>query len=144
MKCSDASALISAYLDRELTQADEQRMRLHLEECGDCSKTCKELRLLKSRMGELSYPDTDTAMLQLLERDTISVLGKWSGWLLLLIPTLILAAFTVYEVFTESGEPLLARVIYAAFALGMLTLFITVLRQRLISYKSDKYRNVKL
>jgi predicted anti-sigma-YlaC factor YlaD len=144
MECHDASTLISAYLDGELTQADAQRLRLHLEDCRDCARTHQELRLLKEQMGQLSYPNADAEMLKLLEHDAVSLLGKWSGWLLLLIPGLVLAAYGLYEFYSETGELILIKVLFGAFQLGMLILFITVLRQRLLTYKKDKYRNVKL
>lgn len=144
MECHDASTLISAYLDGELTQADSQRMRLHIEDCPECGKTCSELHTLKEKMGQLSYPDPDTEMLNLLENEQASQLGQWSGWLLILIPVLILMAFAVYQSLSEPGTPFIVRFLFGAFQLGMAILFVTVLRQRLISYKNDKYRNVKL
>lgn len=144
MECRDASTLISAYLDGELTQADSQRMRIHIEDCPECGKTCSELRILKEKMGQLSYPDPDVEMLNLLENEQVSQLGQWSGWLLLLIPVIILMAFAAYQMLGEPGTPIIVRLLFAAFQLGMIILFITVLRQRLINYKKDKYRNVKL
>lgn len=144
MECRDASTLISAYLDGELTQADAQRMRIHIEDCSNCSKTCGELRTLKEKMGQLSYPDSDAEMIKLLEEEPVSQLGQWSGWLLVLIPLLVLMAFAAYQSLSEPGTPIIVRLLFGAFQLGMAILFLTVLRQRLLSYKNDKYRNVKL
>ena len=39
-------ALLSGYLDSELTQGDEQRVRLHLEGCAACKSEIEELRKL--------------------------------------------------------------------------------------------------
>ncbi len=143
MECDEAATLISAYLDGELTQADAQRTRLHIEDCSSCAGVFHELRSLKSEMGQLSYPDPDADMLNILESKG-SAIARWSGWLLLLIPGLILAAYGLYEFYTDTTELLWLRLLFAAFQLGMLILFVTVLRQRLRVYKKDKYRNVKL
>ena len=34
-------ALISGYLDGELTQGDAQRVRVHLEDCAVCQRTAR-------------------------------------------------------------------------------------------------------
>ena len=39
--------MLSAYLDCELTQADRQRVRLHLEECAECRSAFEEMKALK-------------------------------------------------------------------------------------------------
>jgi len=144
MKCSDASTLISAYLDNELTQADAQRIRLHIEDCSECGKTYQELKTLKQKMGQLSFPAPDEEVLKFLEEDPVSLAGQWSGWLLILIPVIILGSYGFYLFVTEPDTPILIRLLFAAFELGMLILFVTVARQRYFSYKTDKYRNVKL
>ena len=40
-------ALLTGYLDGALTQADDQRVRIHLEECADCRRLSDELRELR-------------------------------------------------------------------------------------------------
>lgn len=40
-------AILSGYLDGELTQGDEQRVRLHIEHCAGCGIVIDELRKLR-------------------------------------------------------------------------------------------------
>ena len=40
-------ALISGYLDGELTQGEAQRVRVHLEDCVECRKTADRLGQIK-------------------------------------------------------------------------------------------------
>ena len=40
-------ALISGYLDRELTQGEAQRVRLHLEDCAECRSLADEITRLR-------------------------------------------------------------------------------------------------
>lgn len=144
MRCEEAVTQISAYLDGELTQQDSQRVRLHIEGCNTCGKTLKELRQVKETMGQLSYPNTDQEMLDRLENDLVTRTAQWSGWLLLLIPVMVLIGYGTYNFFTDPETPGVVRFFYGAFQLGMLILFGSVLRQRLMTYKNDKYRKVKL
>ena len=46
--------LLSGYVDSELTQADQQRVRLHLEECRVCRSLMEDL--LKMRQAAMSTP----------------------------------------------------------------------------------------
>ena len=144
MECNEAQVLISGYLDRELTQQDSQRVRNHLDTCEHCGKAHAELKLLKERMGGLVYPDADRETLAALERDMLSRAGQWSGWLLIALGILVMTGFGMYTFLSEPDTPGIIKFIYMALHLGLFILFIVVLRQRLMTYKNDKYRKVKL
>lgn len=144
MKCEEVEVLITGYLDGELTQQESQQVRLHIEGCKSCSKTYTELKQMKTEMSELSYPQTDAEQLAALENDLVTKTGQWSGWVLLLIGLLVMLGFGMYEFWTDPDVPGVVRFFYGAFQLGMLILFAIVLRQRLKTYRNDKYRKVKL
>ena len=140
MKCHDLQELLSGYVDGELTQQESQRVRLHLELCNDCTKLHDELVVMKENLGELSYPGADLKALEEIENDLVSSNGQWLGWGLLLLAFLILAGNGLYEIFTADDVPWSLRLSTT----GFIVLFVIVLRQRLKSYKNDKYRKVKL
>jgi len=144
MECNEAQVLVSGYLDRELTQQDAQRVRNHLESCDKCSKAHAEMKLLKERMGGLTYPDTDRETLAALEKDMLSQVGQWSGWLLVALGILVIMGFGMYTYLTSPDLHGLVKFMYVALHLGLAILFIVVLRQRLKTYRNDKYRKVKL
>ena len=50
--------LLSGYLDGELTQQENQRIQLHLQECEHCTGLLKDLRELQTRMGASSLGTT--------------------------------------------------------------------------------------
>jgi hypothetical protein len=66
------------------------------------------------------------------------------GWLLLIGGLLAVAGIGIYEFVTSPSvgwtEKLVVAVIYGGFA----ALFVSVLRQRLIERKSDKYKDVEI
>ena len=144
MECNEAEVLISGYLDRELTQQDSQRVRNHLDTCEKCGKAFAEMKELKERMGGLTYPDTDRNTLAALEKDMLSQVGQWSGWLLIVLGILVMMGFGAYTFLSAPDTPGVVKFMYMALHLGLLILFIVVLRQRLMTYKNDKYRKVKL
>ena len=76
--------------------------------------------------------------------DTTVQVTRGIGWLLLIGGFLAVAGIGIYEFLIDPSvgwlEKLLVAVIYGGFA----ALFISVLRQRLIERKSDKYKDVEI
>ena len=48
-------ALISGYLDGELTQGDRQRVEVHLDECEQCRRTYDDMARLRTTIADLSF-----------------------------------------------------------------------------------------
>lgn len=46
MNCEQCQELISAFLDNELAEASSTDVRLHLSDCGECSKFCEDMAML--------------------------------------------------------------------------------------------------
>ena len=44
--CEDTEALLSGYLDGELTQGDRQRVEVIMEDCQDCAQTFEDMKKL--------------------------------------------------------------------------------------------------
>ncbi len=66
------------------------------------------------------------------------------GWLLLVGGILAAVGLGVYEIVFNSSVSLFEKFIVAAIYLGMAGLFFSVLRQRLIERKTDKYKDVEI
>ena len=145
MNCEQIEIQISGYLDNELTQQQSQQVRLHIETCEHCDKIHRDLIKVKEQMGKLSYPKTDEQVLDEISNDLTATSTQGIGWVLVLIAAIIAAIMGFYEFFTAPGEGWTSeRIISVLFAIGGIFLFISVLRQRIISYKTDKYKKVKI
>jgi anti-sigma factor RsiW len=144
MKCINVEPMISGFLDNELTQQEQQKVQNHIDSCESCAQEFKELQALKQQMAALEYPTTDSAVLEQLEQDLLSNSSQKLGWSLLAAGWLGLTIFGLCMFFLSDDVPLLLRLFYGLMVVGGLSLFISVLRQRLITYKKDKYRKVKL
>ena len=66
------------------------------------------------------------------------------GWLLLIGGIVIAAGIGIFEWIYTPDMPLVVKVIVGAIYLGLAFLLISVLRQRLIERKTDKYKNVEI
>ena len=134
--------LLSGYIDGELTQQDQQRVRLHCESCDDCRRGLEELRTLREKMGKSNLSNVRQDVWRETMDDTAVKATRGIGWVLFIGGLLLVAGYFVFTIIPEMS--LLQALIVGGFYGGMLLLFISVLRQRLIERKSDKYKDVEI
>ena len=134
--------LLSGYIDGELTQQDLQRVRLHCESCDDCRRGLEELRTLREKMGKSNLSNVRQDVWRETMDDTAVKATRGIGWVLFIGGLLLVAGYFVFTIIPEMS--LLQALIVGGFYGGMLLLFISVLRQRLIERKSDKYKDVEI
>jgi len=138
----EVSQILSAFLDDELTQAEYQRVRLHLEDCADCRQTLDELRALHDAVQTIEFPEPSTEELDQLGRALSVRAPRVAGWMLILTATAIWIGYAVYRFLTQP-EIELAELLFAAIIVGFVLLFVSVLRQRLLELPNDRYRRVR-
>lgn len=133
-------AYLSGYLDGVLTQEDVQRVRLHLEDCSRCAAEHEALvenreatMSTKFRTEDLQWDETPRAL--------------WSRWarnLGLLLLFLYLTSILTLAVWQPEDPPAAFGRLVATFGVaGTLCIFVSVLVDRLVVAKTDRYRGVK-
>ena len=134
-------ALISGYLDGELTQAEAQRVRLHLEECADCRATADELAQLKevTMSSEFKIPDDGWDETP---RGSASHLLRNAG---LLVGLAWLAGLTMWLIWELANDPegLIGLLLVGGFLICAGLLLASVVIDRRRAMKNDKYRRVQ-
>ena len=135
-------ALLSGYLDHALSQADEQRVRIHLEDCGTCRMQMEQLAQLRevTMSTEFNVPSDD--QWSEAPRGRPSRLSLGLGWLIVATWTVSLAGYAAFELW-RSDEPLMAKLFIFAGWTGLGLLFLGVLLDRLRTMKTDRYREVE-
>ena len=136
--------LVSGYIDGELTQQQRQRVELHCERCAACRKELEELKRLRADVGKsnLSEFGEDNWRESMDEPATKAFRGI--GWLLLIGGALAIGGIVLHGFLTDPTLELHMKVIIGAIYGGLAILFISVLRQRLIERKTDKYKDVEI
>ena len=66
------------------------------------------------------------------------------GWLLFLGGLLLLAGYVIYEFVIDTSMDLFFKLLVSAIYLGLAALLVSVLRQRLIERKTDRYKDVEI
>ncbi len=137
-------ARLSGLLDGELTQQERQRVELHCDTCETCRNELEELKAIRQRVGKGRLSDLDQGVWRELMGDMTVRTSRTIGWLLLVGGILAAVGLGVYEFVFNSSVSLFEKFIVAAIYLGMAGLFFSVLRQRLIERKTDKYKDVEI
>jgi len=136
--------LLSGYIDGELTQQQRQRVDIHCSNCGDCESELNALRALRrdvsnSRLSEYGEDVWREKMDDRTVKTTRSL-----GWLLFLGAVLVCGGVGIYEFVLDSSMGTFEKTMIGGVYGGLALLFFSVLRQRLIERKTDKYKDVEI
>jgi len=136
--------MLSGYIDGELTQQQRQRVEVHCDGCEECNRNLRELRALRERVGRSGLSELGEDIWREQMDDTTVRATRGIGWLLFIGGLLILAGYIIYELVIDTSMTLGVKLLFAAIYGGMGALFVSVLRQRLIERKTDKYKDVEI
>jgi anti-sigma factor RsiW len=135
-------ALLSGYVDGELTQSDEQRVRLHIEDCAACRTLVEEVQHVRevTMSSQFKVPAGD--QWSEAPRGGTSRLAFGLGWTFLIVWASIVGGYALWEFWTSDG-PFIAKLLAFAPASGVALLFLSVLIDRLKAMRTDPYRRVQ-
>jgi predicted anti-sigma-YlaC factor YlaD len=136
--------LLSGLIDGELTQQQRQLVKLHCEACSECRENLENLQALRERIGNASLSDVGEDQWRENMNDKRVETPRRIGWVLFIGGLLIILSLVVLEfLFSDEVEIGLKLLIIAIYG-GLATLLYSVLRQRLIERKTDKYKDVEI
>jgi len=135
--------MLSAYLDGELTQADNQRVRLYLEESEEARQAYDEMKQLQQLTAGMRFPDPAEEALDALEQRLSVRAPRQFGWALMILGSVSWLFYAVILTLRHPRWPTLPELLSGAVVVGLILLFVSVLRQRLLEWPRDRYRKVR-
>jgi len=120
-------------------------VQLHCEECRECSEQLEELQALRGQIAKSTLSEISQDVWRETTSDVTARTSRGIGWLALIGGLLLAAGFAIYEFVKEldSMSPLSILIIGGIYG-GLLLLFVSVLRQRLVERKTDRYKDVEI
>lgn len=134
-------ALLSGRLDGELTQAEAQRVRLHLEDCATCRGLFDELRRVREASRATAFPVASDDQWDERPRGPLSLVARRLGWVVLIAWAVAVAVFGAWQLAT-SPEGVWVKLLVFSCVAGPVLLFLSVLVDRLRTLETDRYRRV--
>lgn len=135
--------MVSAYLDNELTQAEAQRVRIHLEDCSECARAFDEMSRLRSMTSAAEFPEPPEDRWEELGRRMSVKAPRQTGWLLIVVGLAVWMGFVAVTAIRNMRWPAPEEAAIGAIFAGFALLLISVVRQRWLEYPRDRYRRVK-
>ena len=139
--------LLMGYLDHELTELEVLRMEEHLKGCASCAAELEEFRRLKEVTQNMRVVMPDDRYWEIYWSNIYNRLERRVGWILLSLGSILLASYGLYYVVArlllQGNIPLVVRIGVVAVVVGLCTLVVSVLRERIFFSKSDKYERIK-
>lgn len=146
--CANVQEKLSAYLDDELTQQEQQRIHLHVQACPQCRALADDLTAMKGDLKSAVLCSVDQAQLPKILHDQPARRVAFVGWALVIAAVLFIGGILswqfIQEVMKDTGIGRWLGIGVIAFYAGLFLLFVSVLRQRLVARKTDKYKKVQI
>jgi predicted anti-sigma-YlaC factor YlaD len=135
-------ALISGYLDGELVQQDDQRVRLHLEGCAECRAIADGMRKVKEATMTSEFQIPEDTQWDEKPRGSISAFVSRFGWTIAIVWVVAIVGYGIWQVATDAENLLEAVLVFGLWA-GFGLVFLSVLIDRLKTFKTDPYRRIE-
>ena len=136
--------LLSGFLDGELTQQERQLVTLHCDECIECRENLANLRVLRERIGKANLSEVGEDKWRETMNDSTVQTARGIGWLLFIVGMLAIVGIGLFMLMFDDSVSIGMKLIMIAIYGGLATLLYSVLRQRLIERKTDKYKDVEI
>ena len=115
----------------------------HLIRCAACREEYEQLARTCGKIAAVSFVEPGDAEVVKLWKNPF-VKTSWRAGLFLLIGGyLALIGYGIYEYMASGGEALFGKIAVAAIMIGALTLLLTVIHQRILTYRNDPYKEVE-
>jgi len=143
MSCDEFDRMASAYLDGELADRQRRRFEEHLAVCDACKRELAELKRLTEDLNMMRFKEPGDEELERYWAGVYNRLERGMGWILLsvgAILTLCYGAFRLIEsMLLDQTISNVLKVGVCALIAGLVVLFVSLLRERLVVRKVDRY-----
>ena len=144
LTCDQTAALISGFMDNELTQQQQQQLHLHLATCTKCQAELKTLQDLREKLRQAVPKSYDAQLMAAFATDRPSRWAFVAGWVLILMTIAPLLIYALFSFWTDNSIPTLVKIVSSGLGVGFLLLLGAVARQRWVAAKNDRYKKVQL
>ena len=146
--CEDTEALLSGYLDGELTQGDRQRVEVIMEDCEDCAQTLEDIKKLRGEISGIEYEHMTEAERLKAAKDPVAETGASLGQVLVIGGFIIfygsLIYFALKGMLADEDTPLFMKIGFPTILIGFGILLTSVIIDRIKASKTDPYKDVEI
>jgi predicted anti-sigma-YlaC factor YlaD len=147
MSCEKYRLMMMEYLDGELDRESCKTVEQHLAGCSDCRREWDSMQKMKEITSNIKLTQPKEEVWKMYWEQVYNRTERGLGWILVSIGAIILLSFGaihfVQDFLLLSPAPLLMKFGVSFALLGVIILFVSVLRERLFIRKTDKYKEIE-
>jgi predicted anti-sigma-YlaC factor YlaD len=131
------------YLDGEMSAAERSAFEEHLSSCGDCRRGVDELGRVERLTGMMRIRDPQDDFWEVYWKKLFRRLERKTGWLLLIAGVALVVLYALWKGVADFGEITFIKVVAVIAGAGFVILLISVIRERIHQYGSDRYKDIE-
>lgn len=147
IECAEARILITGLVDNEIDETQKQSLFAHLKSCDACQETYNSFVKLKKDTGDMKFKKLPEVYWDEYWTHVYNRIERGMSWIFVSIGLIILLGYGSYEVmqdfYLNPEEPMIIKTGVGLLTAGMIILFVSVLREKLMIRKVDKYRSIE-
>lgn len=146
ISCENIKFKIMAFIDNELPESDINFVKNHLEQCIDCRNKYDSLTKVKEITGEMKFKKLPEMYWDEYWSHVYNKIERGIGWIFISVGAIIVLSFALWYAFDSLvNMPMSSFLKIGIFILsaGVVVLIVSVLREKLMIKKIDKYRKVQ-
>lgn len=147
MTCQDYKDFMMGYLDNELDETQKRAFEAHLAACPDCSKEIEEFTKLKQITDDVSLVEPEDRLWQQYWGRLYNRIERGIGWAVFSVAGILLliyGGFTAIEsLIRDPAISMLLKTGLLALLVGLAILFVSVVRERIYFWNTDRYKDVR-
>jgi len=135
--------LLMGLLDNELSRKEKASLEIHLKKCLECRRELKEFERMKGVVKSMKYKELPDEVWEKYWSKVYNRLERGLGWILLSVGAMVLLFYGGFKAIEGLvKDPTIAvflKVAILILLVGLVILFVSVVRERIFTYKRDKY-----
>ena len=143
MSCDRFKELMMGRLDGELSEEQSGELRDHLRRCEACREESEGFAALKEGLAMIEFKEPTDAELERYWRGIYNRLERGLGWVFFSLGAVVVLCYGAFalleELFKHPKVALGLKIGVGALVLGVVVLFVSILRERLAVRKKDRY-----
>ncbi|MCH7910164.1 MAG: zf-HC2 domain-containing protein [Candidatus Hydrogenedentes bacterium] len=137
--CDEIQAKLSGYLDGELDADESARIAAHLKDCPECAREHESMREVIGAASALRVAEPPEEVWDTFLDNVYNRLERRTGWAIFTLGMVLVSGLAMYEFVVLEWASTPVKIICSIPLLGLVILFINVIRQRRLVAKTDRY-----
>lgn len=138
--------LLAGYIDGELSEEEKYEFERELEQNPLLRNKLEEFKKLKSLTNSMQYADLPDEVWENYWQSIYKRLERGIGWILFSVGSILLLCYGAFnilrEMYTDPDISMFVKISVSALIIGLITLFVSFIRERLFAYKRERYTEV--